>query len=114
VPDAKKLEEIWEIKDAVFDPLVNHHEDRYWEWRPDTLDVKRVGEQLYIPCLSYEDVETILEHVGATDEEREDLRDAVSYWDKLTVVRSNEPLPSQEGEIISSYEGGYRLHPIEG
>ena len=66
------------------------------------------------PCLLYEDVETILDQIGATDGEREDLRDAVSYWDKPTVVKSSEPLPGQEGEIISSYEGGYRLHPIEG
>jgi len=114
ISDAKHSEEIKEIKGAVFDLLGNHHEKGYREWRSDTLSVKHVAGQLYTPCLSHEDVEAVLDEIGATDEERQKLRDTVSYWDKLTIVEDDEPLPSQVGEIVFSYEGGYRLHPIEG
>lgn len=113
IADAKELEEIGDIKNAVFDLLGNHHEEGYREWRSDDVISKRVGGQLYMPCLSKADVDTILDEIGATDDERQDLRDAVSYWDKLTVVEDGDPLPSQVGEILFSYDGGYRLHPLD-
>lgn len=113
ISDAKHSKEIKKIKKAVFRLLGNQHEKGFREWRSDTLDVKRVGGQLYTPCQSHEDVNKILDQIGATEKERQKLRDTVSYWDKLTIVEDDEPLPSQVGEIVFSYEGGYRLHPID-
>ena len=65
---------------------------------------KRPASELFQPCLTAEEVETILDE---SDEikpsDKDDLRDSVSYWDDLELIGPENLANEQKGEILFEF-----------
>jgi len=64
-----------------------------------------------MPSLTPEEVGSILDDIGASEEDRQTLRDAVTYWGDVKILDDGDSV-SDGGEIFFTYPDGYRLHAI--
>ncbi|WP_118831783.1 hypothetical protein [Salinibacter ruber] len=83
-----------------------------YSWVSQDLSEKGPAAQLFQPCLTKEEVNRIFEKSDALRPHREEIREAVEFWDDVVVVEPGD-LDNDEGEVFFEYEGGFRLHPLE-
>lgn len=104
--DAKYHPDVQGVKKAVFELLGGY------DWSNQSLEAKTVAGRLYIPGLSAEEVDQILEEGGIDEEKKVSLRKNISFWNDVDLVGDLENFPDPEGEIFFTYPGGYKLRPL--
>jgi hypothetical protein len=83
-----------------------------YAWASRAASDKDLAGRLYYPCLSAEEVEEVFRSVDALRAHRDAIRDAVTFWDDVTLI-TGDTLANSEGELFFTYPGGYKLAPIE-
>jgi len=83
------------------------------EWFGQPLNRKQDVAALWAPCLSKEEVEALFEQSDLLWAGRDEIREAVRYWDDVVLVDDLEHLPDPQGEIVFEYPDGYELVAIE-
>jgi len=68
--------------------------------------------RLWIPCLRKEEVDTLFEKTDVLKEIRQDIYDAITYWEDVVLIREGEQIPDQEGEIFFEAFDGYLLSAV--
>lgn len=82
------------------------------QWVDRDLNTKLDIGRLWIPCLRKEEVDTLFEKAEVLKEIRQEIYDAITYWEDVVLIRQGEQIPDQEGEIFFEAFDGYRLSPV--
>lgn len=69
------------------------------EWFDASLDDKWHAGGIFVPCLTKQEVEEVVESSWSTDA-RADLRRAIRYWTDVRLIQPEEPWPFPSGEVF--------------
>ena len=81
-------------------------------WVDSDVNEKTAAGRLWIPCLTKEAVENLFLSVETLSRIRDNIYDAISYWNDVVVVKADEPLPSKKGEVFFEPFDGYYLRKL--
>lgn len=81
-------------------------------WFDSDLYVKSDIGRLWMPCLRKDEVDTLFEKTDVLRRIRQEIYDAITYWDDVVLIRKGEPIPDKKGEIFFEAVDGYLLSPI--
>ena len=108
--DAKYHPDCRNLKKRVQEKL-DQDNGRFW-WASQERENKHPAGQLYVPCLSAEEVNDLFDSVDVLNENRSDLLEAVTFWEDVELIEGSE-LKVKEGELFFEYDGGYKLVPVD-
>jgi len=81
---------------------------------PGRLLIPKEGAgRLWIPCLTKKEVDSLFEEVEILKDIRDDIYNAITYWNDIVLIKKNEPVPDAEGELFFEAKEGYYLRIIE-
>jgi hypothetical protein len=81
-------------------------------WVDAPLQEKRRGPGLlWIPCLSATEVREIFDEVPCLGLIREEVSQAITYWERVVIVPSCTSIPDDRGELFFEPLDGYELSP---
>lgn len=90
------------------------------EWPGDPLS-RKVGlggnggiGKLFIPCLTKEEVDQIFQEDDLLRNYKDEIRQAIKYWESVYLINPGEQLPDPVGEIFFEAFDGYYLRGIIG
>lgn len=107
IDDSKKH---WDVTDSGVQKAVLGLLGKY-DWTERPVDTKARAGRLFLPAVAPEEVNAILDDIGASENDRQALRDAVTYWDDVKILNDGDDV-TDGGEIFFTYPDGYRLHAI--
>ncbi len=99
-PDCKKLKELWKFK--------NFEQD----WLDGKLKDKEETGKLWIPCLSRNEMNYLFGSNEKLREIRDEVYNAITYWNDVVLIKNNMPLPDPTGELFFEAKDGYYLRDI--
>lgn len=121
-PGAYKLAQLTKYSDSKFHPdckgvkkkiislLTEEVKDWWLNW--DVTRKTRMG-QLWIPCLTKEEVETIFNEEPILKNIKDKVASMITYWKDVELIDPETgKLENPEGEIFFEARDGYRLIPI--
>jgi hypothetical protein len=83
------------------------------EWIDGKLKHKEEFGKLWIPCLTKNDMNSLFGSNERLREIRDDIYNAITYWNDVALIKNGMDLPDPEGELFFEAEGGYYLRTIE-
>ena len=104
-PDSKYHPDCRNLRSLLFGRLGQ-------DWVDADLSLKSEIGKLWIPCLTKFEVEWLFNTVGRLKEIREEVFQAISYWDSVAVLKEGDTFPDDEGELFFEPMAGYRLIPL--
>jgi len=81
-------------------------------WVESDLHAKSDAGRLWMPCLRKEEVDSLFENTKSLREIRQEIYDAITYWNDIVLIRQDGEIPDEKGEIFFEAFDGYRLLPI--
>jgi len=81
-------------------------------WLDSTMREKEKAGILWMPCLRKEEVEALFNEVGELKAIRNEIWEAITFWNDVALIREGSLAPDQSGEFFFEAEDGYRLEPI--
>jgi hypothetical protein len=84
-----------------------------FSWATQPVKQKQIAAQLYCPCLTGEEVDHIFKTVDVLGAHRDEIYNAVTFWDDVTLIEGDRLNDTEKGELFFEYPGGYMLKPIE-
>lgn len=109
--DSKYHPECRELRRLLFNKIGS-------AWPGDPLR-RKVGQegpggigQLFIPCLTKEEVEQIFQEDDLLRALKDDFRKAIKYWESVSLINSGEAFPDPVGEIFFEAFDGYLLREL--
>lgn len=81
-------------------------------WASENLQTKESIGRLFIPCLTKEDVDKIFQENDLLRKYKDDLRQAIKYWDNVYLINPGEEIPDPVGEIFFEAFDGYYLREL--
>jgi len=69
---------------------------------------------LWIPCLTKNDMNKLFGSNEKLREIRDEIYNAITYWNDVVLIKNGENLPDPEGEIVFEALDGYYLNDQEG
>jgi hypothetical protein len=107
--DAKHHPDCKDLKGLVRKALDG--EGKLFSWATQPVEQRQMAARLYAPCLTREEVEHIFQAVDTLRTHRDDIYNAVTFWEDVALVRGDR-LDNETGELFFEYPGGYMLKPM--
>jgi hypothetical protein len=82
------------------------------QWVDKELHAKSDIGRLWIPCLRKGEVDALFETIEALKNIRQEIFDAITYWDDVALISQQESIPDNEGEVFFEAFDGYYLSPL--
>jgi len=104
-PDCRELKrEIRRVMDGDMDTF---------SWANQPLERKDPAARLFLPCLTAEQVEDVIQSVDALRAARTRIYEAASrYWKDMKLITGSE-LDNDTGELVFEYPGEYKLVRVD-
>lgn len=83
-----------------------------FSWATQPVKQKQIAAQLYCPCLTGEEVEHIFQTVDVLRAHRDEVYNAVTFWDDVALIEGGRLNDDEKGELFFEYPGEYMLKPI--
>lgn len=81
-------------------------------WLDGAMREKEKAGKLWLPCLRKEEVEALFTEVDALKAIRNEIWEAITFWNDVALIREGSLAPDPIGEFFFEAEDGYRLEPI--
>ena len=78
-------------------------------WIDGKLSEKEELGRLWIPCLTRDEMNYLFWSNENLRKIRDEIYNAITYWDDVVLIKNGNPLPDPEGEIFFEAEDGYYL-----
>lgn len=104
--DAKEHPDRRKLRDLILNRLGQG-------WLDGGMREKENAGRLWLPCLRKDEVESLFTEVEALKSIRNEIWEAITFWDDVVLIREGAPVPDPIGEFFFEAEGGYRLEPIQ-
>ncbi len=82
------------------------------QWPSEKLHSKESIGKLFIPCLTKEEVEQIFEEDDLLRKYKDEIRQAIQYWESVYLINPGEQIPDPVGEIFFEAFDGYYLREV--
>lgn len=81
-------------------------------WIDASMAEKEKAGRLWMPCLRKEEVELLFAEVEVLKRSRDEIFNAITYWDDVVLVNKGEGLPDSIGELFFEAYDGHYLRPV--
>lgn len=105
--DSKKHPDCKKLRNLLFDIFGQ-------DWIDSDIKVKEDFGKLWIPCLTKNDMNKLFGSNEKLREIRDEIYNAITYWNDVVLIKNGENLPDPEGEIVFEAVDGYYLNDQEG
>ncbi len=78
------------------------------DWLNDRKEKNEIGK-LWIPCLTKDEINSLVKNNNRLKEIKEKIYDAITYWDSVELIGKGMDSPDPEGELFFEAEDGYYL-----
>jgi len=82
------------------------------DWINEALPRKLQAGQLWLPCVTKEEVECLFSEVEVLRNLRGEIAEKVRYWSDVVRVDSRHPCVDAEGEVFFTTAAGFYLTPV--
>ncbi|MFO7972329.1 MAG: hypothetical protein R6U40_11340 [Desulfobacterales bacterium] len=82
------------------------------DWMDGELKDKEPAGRLWIPCLTKHEMNYLFGSNETLREFREEIYNAITYWNDVVLIGNNMPLADPVGEVFFEAEDGYYLRSI--
>jgi hypothetical protein len=103
--DAKKHGDCRQLRNLILKKLDQG-------WLDGGMREKEKAGRLWLPCLTRDEVEALLTEVEVLKPIRNEIWDAITFWNDVVLIKEGSPAPDPIGEFFFEAEDGYQLTPI--
>jgi hypothetical protein len=82
------------------------------EWLNSSLSDKEELGRLWMPCLTKSDLDTLFEEVESLRNIRDEIHNAINYWNDVVLVKHVGDIRDPEGELFFEVSDGYYLREV--
>ena len=104
--DSKKHPDCKELRQLLFRKLLHPN------WADETMEEKEEVGRIFLPCLTKDEMELLFRDVKELREIRDQLYDAITYWDDVAILSKETEISDDQGEIFFEPFDGYFLRKL--